>query len=185
MISEEIFGANCNYVEFSILPFQVSNANANANAHKVYETNFEKDEFYKVMKRLSHDESLKYFQKEYKQYVSQDLIYENKDNDDICVYKKKMVDEGLITDNCIYTTYQKTKLSILAFPSSIKIHSISYIRKLTFRVNNRIYVNFECKYENDEIFYRIYINYNHEQNVELDKIKLTLNKYIKMLYVNF
>lgn len=179
MINDNIFqSSNCNYIEFTILP--LDRKNTTNDSFIITPINFTKTEFYAIMRKICSDESLKYFQKEYKQFVSNDLIYENKDNDDIRVYKKAVLNERVINDRCIFTAFNKTKLSILAFPCSLNINDIAYVKKLTFRINNRIYLNFEIKYYEsiDKQFYRIYINYNHDTNVDLGLSKKILEKLI-------
>jgi hypothetical protein len=137
------------------------------------------DIFYEKMSRLSN-ENYKYFQKEYKQYISENMYYQNLNNEDVSVFKSecKQVDE--------YPKYMiayntRTKLSLMNFASSIKINSISYVRKLIFRITNRIYINFEVKKYNDNLSYLIYINYNHDTSVDIEVINKELYNILKLI----
>ena len=109
----------------------------------------------------------KYLKKEYKEYVHEDITYENDCNNDIKVYSKYPILAKTLNDNILGILYTKTKLTILSFPSSLKINTINYVKKLSFRVNNRIYINFEIKLNSlEEKTYAIYVNYNHDINVD-------------------
>ena len=136
--------------------------------------------FYDIMNRLSN-ENYKYFQKEYKQYISENMYYQNLNNEEVSVFKSecKQLDEY---PNYMIAHNIRTKLTLMNFASSIKINSISYVRKLIFRITNRIFINFEikkkCYIDNNKLNYKlnylIYINYNHDVAVDIEVINKEL-----------
>jgi hypothetical protein len=167
---------DCNYVEIYLCE------NTGIHSSNYYETGLSKDQFYSKMNILLND-NYKYFQKEYKQYVIGTLLYENNNNEEVRVFRKECK-KILCSSNLGYLAifYQKSKITMLNLPSTSDIHDVSYVRKLTFRVNNRIYINFECKQrKNEEIQYSIYINYNHDDAVDMTVTNNVLNKLITKL----
>lgn len=158
-----------NRTDYNYIEFVVSSRNSESSLN-IYDTDLDKDVFYNILRKLQN-ESYKYFQKDFKQYTSGNLIYEtSKESSDIKVYKKVPIN-AMNTVNGIQNVtalcYKKTKLSILSFPSSLNINSILNVRRLTFRVNNRIYINFEIKQKlNGDNNYNIFVNYNHDPNVD-------------------
>lgn len=157
-----------NYVEIKLYKKKIG--------ENIYDINYTKDEFYNIMNRLKY----KCFQKDCKQYVSGNLIYENFNNEDVKVYKTE-IKNIKINSEYIISFYNKSKLTVLNFESSTNINDINYIRKLIFRVSNRIYINFEIKKKNNNLVYNIYINYNHDDTVDLSLINDSLENIIKTL----
>jgi hypothetical protein len=166
LTSEDI--EDSNYIELKLYKKKCT--------ENVYDINFSKEEFYNIMNRLKY----KCFQKDCKQYVSGNLIYENFNNEDVKVYKTE-VKNIIIKNHYIISFYNKSKLSVLNFESSKNINDINYIRKLIFRVSNRIYINFEIKKKNNNLVYNIYINYNHDDTVDLSLINDSLENILKTL----
>lgn len=58
---------------------------------------------------------------------------------------------------------------------------ISYVKKFSFRVNNRIYVNFETYIIDDDEYFKVYLNYNHEKNVDMDIINKEIDNILSNL----
>ena len=108
----------------------------------------------------------KSFTKTYKQYVQDDIIYNNYENKEIKIYTVKPLSYEKVNTNFLKINYKKSKKNI----QNIFPNAISYIKKFSFRINNRIYVNFETSITDGEEFFKIYINYNHEKNVDMDVI---------------
>jgi hypothetical protein len=150
---------NSNYVEIYVL-------NNKYTDQIGIPTGLSKNKFYDLLAKFKND-NFKFFQKEFKQYTIGNIYYENYDNEDVKVNKKECK-HFQINNEFITTFYNKNKLTMLNLPSTVKINDIQYIRKLTFRINNRIYLNFECKKNNNNnnIYYSIYINYNHDETVD-------------------
>ena len=162
MATESIFKYHdVNYIEFIILPSSKS-----VLEDGIFQTGISEQQFNTLLEKMTHKE-YRYFEKQYKEYVSDDMYYETGSGDEIRVNKKSAL--GIeVNNNTITIIYNKTKLSILSFPSSFKINTICYIKKLVFRINNRIYINFEMKkyHNSNKTIYSIYVNYNHDPNVD-------------------
>ena len=170
--------SDSNYVEFVLLSNHI---NDDQNEVDIYETGFSKEMFENVWRRLAKDEStLQYFQKEYKEYIVDDVTYEHSKNNNIDVRKKQPVDFRKV-GNIAVCMYKKNKLNILSFPSSTNVNVINYVVKLTFRVNNRIYINFETKVNQSRKYYTIYVNYNHDNTIDQKLYKQLLLTTIQKL----
>jgi hypothetical protein len=125
------------------------------------------------------------FQKHYKEYVHRNMYYENNDKNQIKIHKKTLL-KTLDIPSCSMKLFvcHKEKQPYHLFPSTTMLHSISYISKLTFKINNRVYLNFERrKYSNnaDVSFNKIYINYNHDDNVDLTNIQTAIDTCVNLL----
>jgi len=80
--------------------------------------------------------------------------------------------------------YDKTIYPMTAFPSTCKIADVELQQRITFKINNRLYLNFACvTYESDKetVFYHVYFNYHNVGNTDYDKNIDTLNRCISLL----
>lgn len=145
---------------------------------------YNKSDFYTILGKVK-DMSYKFFKKQYKQYIHENVIVHNYDNDEIKVQKKVLLDKIYIT-NTLTLAYQKTKQSMLNVSSTKNIYDIKYIKKLTFRVNNWIYINFEISFSHDmeTLDHTVYINYNHDDKVDMELINTTLKDLCEKLVAN-
>lgn len=183
---------------FSMLPiecganyFEVFVTTASPSQHgdtTAYEIGLTRDEFNRLLERIGKAHDLKNFQKEYKEYVYNDAIVHNYMNTETRVFRNTpvQVQEG---KSCVVVAYNRSKLTFLNVPSTKTIHDTQCVKKLIFRVNNRIFVNFQAAappggMEND-VTYTVYVNYNHEQNVDMDCIKDALDKVCGILGISF
>ena len=116
------------------------------------------------------------FEKTFKCYMQSDLVMENYAKEkDIKVYKKETV-KVEHKNKFIVIHYNRNKFPFHMFHSSTAINSIFYCRRITFRIMNRIYINFDTQlYDQDDIIRKIYINYNHDDNVDVDNINTILS----------
>lgn len=147
-----------------------------------------------VMKNMTRDlflnklqgmckRNYKYFEKGGRCYVKGLLTYENTDNKEIRVFKKNM---KLATDHADHVVcyYDKEKLPYHAYPSTQEHDCIFEYKRLVFRIHNRIYINFEIQDFGESaasLDYRIFVNYNHEQNVDVDHMTQLLTTAIDVL----
>jgi hypothetical protein len=134
--------------------------------------------FFKLIESLKKS-GYSSFQKHYKEYVYRNMIYENNEKSQIKVFKNTFKKTQNISPNIIANVFYKEKVPYHMFPSTKLIYSVSYVSKLIFKVNNRIFINFEKrKYDtqaNSNVsFNKVYINYNHDDNVDLTNIQDTL-----------
>ena len=148
---------------------------------QIYTIDYSESDFYNIMNKCKST-PYRFFQKDYKEYVYKDLEAQYHHEDGIKVARSTLVhyDEKA---KYVVLYFNRQKLTPMNFPSAIKFEKITYVRKLTFRVNNRIYINFVCSLddETDLKTYSIYLNYNHEENVDMTSTKKTINECIQML----
>lgn len=129
------------------------------------------------------------FQKHYKEYVYRNLFYENNDKNQIKIYRKILTHVETIQNGMKLLVFHKEKLPYHVFPSTTTLHSVCYVSKAIIKINNRVFLNFEKKiYQgaNDSngsrvSFNKIYINYNHEQNVDFNGAESAINTCLQLI----
>jgi hypothetical protein len=170
------FNNDSNYIEVYLA--QLENKNDRLD---VYKTNLGCDKFMSLLDTM-RDGNFKFFQKEYKEYIHKDIICQCYTNDEIKVFKKKSL-KSSTSKHWLIVYNNKIKQTLLNFPSTTDLQCTSYNKKLIFRVNNRIYVNFKISLDTctGNKWYEVYINYNHEENVDTQLAKNTLEEVMKML----
>lgn len=80
--------------------------------------------------------------------------------------------------------YEKIVCPVTAFPSTCKISEVEIQQRITFKINNRLYLNFvSITYESEKntTYYNVYFNYQISENTDYDKNLEILNEYIKLL----
>lgn len=169
-----------NYVEYIILP-------TDSKCDGIIEYNFNETQFAEKMTKLTF-KNIKFYERKVKQYLKDDLYYEvilnHKDEiSDIRSYTKIATEYVLEKPNVLKVCFEKHKKPIHAFSSSYDMHDIVYIKRLTFRVSNRVFVNFETgKGVDDTTPYRkVYINANFDGNVDVDFIQSEILQYVALL----
>lgn len=168
------YSQNGNYIEFVMMK------NSSDDCYDVSDNKFFE---------LLHETKRKHnnaFQRHYKEYIFRNMVYENNKENQLQVYKKTLNSHAMLNSSqptFKVLTYHKEKLPYHVFPSTHLLHSISYVSKATFKLNNRVFLNFERKhYENSDTFYnKIYINYNHDNNVDLSTIEKAINEAIGLI----
>jgi hypothetical protein len=168
--------------------FVTSNTSSKHGDADIYEIGLSKEEFNNLLAKIGKAEGLKHFQKEYKEYVYNEAVVHNYMNTETRVFKNTpvLVQEGT---KCVLVAYNRSKLTFLNVPSTKTIHDTQCVKKLIFRVNNRIFVNFQAasppEGKENDVTYTVYLNYNHEQNVEMDSIRGALDKISDLLGISF
>jgi len=157
------------------------------NNSTVIEYSFNEETFVEKMKKLMFKNN-KYYERKIKQYLKDELYYEvilsHKDEiSDIRSYTKVAHAYEFEKPNVLKVCYEKHKKPVHAFSSSYDMHDVVYTRRLTFRVSNRVFVNFETgKGVDDTSSYRkIYINANTDGNVDIDFIQSEISQYLNLL----
>lgn len=171
-----------NYIEYIILPKDIS-----CNASFV-DYSFDHDHFINKMSTMVY-KNAKYYERKIKQYVRNDLYYEvvldhKNDIADIRSYVKSCTDYEFVQPNVIKMQYTKQKKPVHAFSSSLDINDVLYIKRLTFRISNRIFVNFEIGASVADItkkYRKVYINGNFDADVDHDYINTELQQYLTLL----
>lgn len=116
------------------------------------------------------------FSKNITRYFHGDLIYEVC-NKEIKTFKKTPIDYVAEKAN-VKLFYYKEKIPFYLFPSTQDIHEVQNISSAIFRIHNNIYMNFDIiTYPNQKgcaPTYKVYLNYNHEPNIDADHVKKIL-----------
>jgi hypothetical protein len=173
----EHYASDCNYFEFCILSNDTPSCNE--EPYICLNTSLSKTMFYNMMYRMM-DTSYKYYQKQYKELVIGTTVYQNSKNEDISTFSIS-TNAVRIYGRVAACAQNKSKLSILSLPSTRNIYKEALVKKLTFRVTNRVFVNFEHGDENDTRYYRVTINYNHDKDVDTTGIINVLDDILKVL----
>jgi hypothetical protein len=188
VIDKNIFShtqdGSSNYFEFVVMNQNLSISNDNKDNNLVFETAMKKDVFYTLMYKMM-DTKYKYHHKQYRELVIGDVHYHNFKNEEINVFGITTNNVENIDNKFCMLAQQKTKLSILSFPSTMKVYNDNVVRKMTFRVSNRIFVNFEhgmiSNGKDDEKFYKVYVNYNHDKDVDVQNAIDTIKNALSIL----
>lgn len=178
---------HCNYVEV-IFADPASRVLPNADPSSgitIIPTHVSEKYFKECLERVKKHH-FKYFQKSFKSYVCRDLVLENYDHKDMKVYRKEVLKADtskLKTEGTLTCFSRKEKIPYHAFPSTTSIHGIFYTNRLTMRVNNRLYLNFDVEHypEDDTTLFRIFMNYNHDSNVDAEHATMSVGTLIRSL----
>ena len=159
-----------NYIE---IIFKEKNSNEN-------NINWTKENFDKLIVDLVN-KNYNCFRKKYDVYRYQNLDYIlNEDSQEkIMVYSSNLIDCLHDKDSSvIYHGIIKNNIPIYLFPSTKNIHDKSTVTRISFKINNRIYINFEIQRKNELTYYKVYINYNHNSKVDLISNLSKLSEYL-------
>jgi hypothetical protein len=172
VISLQKYCSQGNYIEFVIL-----------DGENI--TDIPDNMFFKLLNNMKN-KGYACFQKHYKEYIYRNMVYENNDKSQIKIYKIALNNHDTLENGLKVLIYHKEKLPYHVFPSTTMLHSICYVSKVIFKINNRIYINFEKrKYDSEDSnnvsFNKVFINYNHDDNVDLSNIENALNTCISQL----
>lgn len=162
--------SSCNYFEIFLTPG--IKAEKHDGLH-VLEVAVTKQQFEEMMSRLVKRD-YKYFQKEYKEYNYGEVLVQNYNNKETRILR---LNNNIILKNqkMLMLGYQKSKLTFLNIPSTTNIFDINYVKRLIFRITNRVFINFQCNMdEAGDKTYMIYLNYNHESNIDPEGINDTI-----------
>lgn len=167
---------NCNYVEIMF-----TDPNITQSSTKI-ETSLSETIFSEYLSKIRRHHRFKHFPKSFKTYINGDVHMENTGHEDIKVYTKTVQDVCLST-NYVTVFFNKEKKPYHAFPSTSNLHAVYYTNRLSFRVNNRLYLNFDIrKYPDDLTETRhMFLNYNHDSNVDTENITLMINNVLNTL----
>lgn len=180
-LENAIANTDSNHFEFVVLANSTdSNNNDKSNGFRMLPTSISKEKFYNTMYKMM-DTNFKYFQKQYKEMVIGDTFYQNFKNEEISIFNINTNNVEVFQNRLMANSQAKYKLSILSLPSTLNVYAENYTKRLIFRVSNRVFVNFENGKNGDDVFYKIYLNYNHDDTVELNSIQCTLEKILNIL----
>jgi hypothetical protein len=168
---------NFNCLEIHLL----SKKTINEEYFDIYNIDFTEGQFLNIMNKLKQT-GYKFFQKDYKEYVHKELEAQYLE-DGLKVTQSQLIECKNNNPNFIALFFNKQKLTPMNFPSTTDFQKISYVRKLIFRINNRVYINFLSTIDpkTEKITYSVFINYNHDENVDINNMKKTINECIDLL----
>lgn len=169
-----------NHIEFSVIASDTTTKLVSNELYAVYNTSLERDAFYNLMYKMM-DTHHKYNQKQYKEMVIGSVYYQNSKNEEINIHNIHTHRTVCYQNQLLAKVQQKNKLTILSLPSTMNINMESHVRKLTFRVTNRVFVNFENGVCDDHKYYKITVNYNHDKDVDLSNVIEVLEKTLSHL----
>lgn len=163
--------------------FEIHLCNNTYNNHDdtlgIYNTSLDRQQFYNLMYKMM-DTNYRYHQKQYKEAFIGDVCYQNYKNEEMSIYNLQTNTIESITDKLCAIGQTKSKLSILSVPSTLNIYSENIVKRLIFKVSNRVFVNFENGMTDKEKYYKVFINYNHDKDVDVNivikQIKDALDK---------
>jgi hypothetical protein len=176
---------NINYVEILVkdtnnTDLTISNTNLVNNILTAININWSKENFDKLLLKFVLNKNYNYFKKTYDVYRYQNMEYLLYDEDKIMVHSNNLLDV-FCNNNLIYNGYTQSTVPIHLFPSTKNIHEKIYITRITIKFNNRIFLNFEIQETNEKkTFYKIYINYNHSNKLDLNSNLLKINELIQI-----
>lgn len=162
---------NCNYYELVFLN-EKNGSEKLLPEVEIYDYDLSKDKFYIILNHINNKINIKPYQKEWKEYLYDDIYYQTHNfNDEIKVHKKIGYNVEIF-ENWAIIKYIKTKQSPLNFPSTTKILIEMYIKSHIYRITSRIFLNFENYWnaKTNKSGYKIYINYNHDNFVDTEPV---------------
>lgn len=120
--------------------------------------------------------------KQFKIHKNMGVIMENHDHKLIKVYSLNELNV-LFQNNFKITYFEKEKKHYHAFSCSTTLDSKYFVSRVTFKVSNNIYVNFDTEYHNhcENVKHRIFINYNHEKQQDIEFVQHKINQTIRLL----
>lgn len=173
-----------NYVEWYLIKPIATDSIESKESVDIYDINLTEEYFLNVLSRLKNPEykDFKFFQREYKEYTYDDLCCQAHTNDEVKVFKISNI-KAIPDNNILKVESHRTKMTLLNFPSTKDIQQISYVKQLIFRVSNRIYINFKVSIDDltKQKTYSVYVNYNHDGNVDTNMINDQLKSVLKVL----
>lgn len=172
---------NTNLFEFYILNSNEPVMGMSDNI-QVFNTSLTKETFYRTMQQI-HCKHQKTQVQQYKCTVLGELQYMNFENKDIVICSKRTASVYQVSNNILFIGSNKKKLSILSFPSTQTFDNEEYVRVMTFKISNRLSVQFsQSKPINCEnTTYKVKIAYTHDSNVDRDTVIKQLNNLLRDL----
>jgi hypothetical protein len=183
-IDNIINNTDANYFEIFILSLQSQDTSKYNKSVRIVPTALTSQEFYNLMRSFSQIANMnnyKFFQKDCKEIYVDNVIYRNFNNEEITVYNLRSIDSKISDGQMCLNAFCRTKSSMLNVSSTQNVYCEKYVRTLSFRISNRIQLNFSCTEEASDKSYNVYVTYQHEKNVDLHNNITVLTKILKGL----
>ena len=167
-ILENIDFKSFNYIEIDILTKNIDDKN-------IIDVNWSKTDFVSLLNKIIESRKIKRpFEKQYRIMKCNNLIYSNNISDNkYNLFSTTYIDRNIL-DNKLLILYKKDNLPVFQFPSTNNYDDDYYTNKITFKITNLIYLNFEIKKKGSELYYRVYINQNNDK-VNIDHTLIIKN----------
>ena len=165
-----------NYMEFVLLSKEINNLE--------YSYDIDQSIFTTSMKAISKKFHIKYFVKKVKRYRINDMHMEvDRDTEsETKIFRMTNISSCIAGDKLLCVGFLREKMPYHMFPCTMNIDEVCYIQRLTFRLHNRLFLNYEIqKYDDDRQIYKIYLNYNHDKASEMSLIMDTTTQYVTQL----
>ena len=194
LICISIFKSMANYQEYHIIKNVSLADNKDKINNKKDLVNVRLDEQdVKILVDKLKSKNIKNYERNIKQYIKGDLYYEvmthqnhhnatpSKEQYDIKCYTKT-IEKHEIKDHMLVTHGIKSKKPIHAFSSSLDFNEIRYIKRHTFRISNRVFINFDYIVNVSGTCFRMgFVNANCDSNVDQDYIMSDVGAYLGLL----
>lgn len=97
----------------------------------------------------------------------------------------EVLKKNMNTNNFLVNFYNKQPLPNHSFPSTMNLTDIVDSKRVSIKITNNIYINFDSlEYASDmKQYYNIYININLSKSSDLEHIENTINKLIE--HINY
>lgn len=129
--------------------------------------------------------NFKYFQTDSKEYVQGNMLLVKKiENNSVTESKAYQIIPLEVVDvstNIRAVAYERKKLSTIAFQSTKNLDMIKHKRRLIFRVNNKIYVNFQCELCEGHMCRKVFINFNNSKDADLKESFNTMQSLLDII----
>jgi hypothetical protein len=164
-----------NYIEFILTNFPYPDGNK-------INVSLSQKRFEELLKKVKSNGNQKAYHKSFKVYVRDNLYLEAEKDSEIRVYEKDPVSLSN-QSRYLVARYKKLRVPMHTFPSTMKIHTVYHSDLTIFRMHNRVFLNFEVQYypSLEAFVYKIFINYNHDQNAEQSNITEKIQCAFKLL----
>lgn len=81
-------------------------------------------------------------------------------------------------NNYLFSFFVKELKPTYFFPSTTSLHDKYDIERITHRLKNRLYINYEKTTRGTASGYRIYVNYNHSRSVDIASSVLNIATFV-------
>lgn len=153
-----------------------------ATGWQVLETNITEERFAKIMQTLARDKRLRFYEKDFKCYTRNDIQCENRGNQDIRVFQRRFEKADINNfRGVVRMRYEMTKIPYHQFTSTMHIHDIVYVKRMSAKVNNRVGVHFEISMDptTNKLVRRVFASCNGEGKVDIDNLESVLEGIVR------
>lgn len=144
--------------------------------HSVYKYDVGKERFYDMLKRVKASplfKDFKCYQNDVVETRKSSLLrvqqFQGNSIKETKMFHIEPIDVSPCYDgNCVQVKLNRHKVPDVMFPSSLHYDAVKKLRRLTFRVTNRIFFNFQIEEstQQDQQLYKVYVNFNNSKEAD-------------------